>query len=128
MTQPDRFFARVRAADLECPHCGAVSVLTARGSSSGGTWRPDVGAWTCGACGRRFLLGVVAWPVRLLDRIPDDRVPTPAQALALRAAIPSAAMNEKPARNRVNLRASTSPQSEDIPYYVITRFDKSKDG
>lgn len=89
-----RFFARLESFDLECPHCGKVYQIRVRGlqrRSQRRYWDPATARFQCtakGGCQRRYLLGIVAWPVGTgpgaASAIPEDQVPWPRQLAQLR--------------------------------------------
>lgn len=89
-----RYFARLRAAVLECPGgCGRLYDLRAtRGTPEDGQaltrryWDPLSGRFECPGCGKVFQLGVVAWalPRGPGQAIPADWRPTLQQARWLR--------------------------------------------
>jgi rubrerythrin len=102
----DRFFARLLSVLLECPSCGFLDAfrwrkLTARTirrrkagaysakakqkqrySEQTDGWDPATGLWRCPQCKRRFVLGLLAWPMgqhaggeptRPRDQVPSER-------------------------------------------------------
>lgn len=100
-----RFFARLSAFDLECPHCGAVHVVRYRGRrkqrlrpvspatrrakhQADINWDPWTSRFTCRECQRQFVLGLVAWPIAANPAVastpPRDQVPNPRQLGYLR--------------------------------------------
>lgn len=83
-----RFFARNRTLDLECPHCGRVYLL--RYDTPPRTWNPRTGIFSCEArdgCQRKYVIGVLAWPKGNhgagTGSPPADQVPGPRQLAQL---------------------------------------------
>ncbi len=82
-----RFFARNRTMDLECPSCGKLYQL--RTESKLSVWNPRTGIFCCngfGGCERKYVLGVLAWPKGLgsgSGAPPADQVPGPRQLAEL---------------------------------------------
>ena len=71
----DRFFARLREFDLECPDCGEVSRV--RSDDRDEEFHLGSGLFACGGCGLDLQLGIVAWRPSLdalaaIERDPDD--------------------------------------------------------
>lgn len=87
ITLAQRFFARVRSLDLECPHCGLVYLI--RADTNPNTWNPRTALLTCngrGGCGRVYVIGVLAWPKGTgagHGTPPADQVPGPRQLAQL---------------------------------------------
>lgn len=90
-----RFFARLHAFDLECPHCGTVYSIRigndrAKGLKASPNWDPWTGRFTCTTvrCKKRYVLGILAWPIipapHVASATPADQVPNPRQLAALR--------------------------------------------
>lgn len=87
-----RFFARLESFDMECPHCGKVYSVRIRGSRrKGNHWDPWTARFHCvgkGGCGRRYVLGIVAWPLGTgpgaASATPEDQVPWPRQLAQMR--------------------------------------------
>jgi rubredoxin len=87
-----RFFARVRSFDLECPHCGLVYRI--RKDTRPNVWNPRTARFCCldrdaGGCQRSYVIGVLAWPVEIggghMGNVPPaDQVPGPRQLAQLR--------------------------------------------
>lgn len=81
-----RFFARLRSFDLECPHCGQVYSVTDRKPTS--NYDPRTGRFHCNRkdCNRRYILGVLAWPITAGggSATPEDQVPSPRQLVQMR--------------------------------------------
>lgn len=102
MTLPDtrtrvakaqRFFARLHSFDLECPRCGDVYVIRLakkKTSQPSPHWDPWTARFTCtnSACGKTYLLGILAWPIVSAPRVasspPADQVPNERQLAQLR--------------------------------------------
>lgn len=82
----DRFFARVRAADLECPACGEILSFRSGGETHQFhcDWEPHIGHIKCRSCKAAYILGIVAWRSKFKDR-PDDQTPTFRQSRVLRS-------------------------------------------
>lgn len=79
-----RFFARVISAVLECPKCGTVAALGRGISGLTPTqgWDPTTARWKCHGCSKTYLIGLIAWPVRMggwttgtkpMDQVPNER-------------------------------------------------------
>lgn len=91
---PVRFFARLRAAVLECPGCGRLYELRPAPREhhrqdalvSRRYWDALSGRFACPGCGKAYQLGIVAYELaqRASATIPADWRPTPAQALWMR--------------------------------------------
>ncbi len=89
-----RFFARLQSFDLECPHCGTVYQVRIRGQMGGSRrrcWNPWLGRFQCtakGGCQRRYVLGIVAWPIGTgpgaAKATPDDQIPWPRELAQIR--------------------------------------------
>lgn len=90
-----RFFARLHAFDLECPHCGDVYQIRVgearvKSQKASPNWDPWTGRFTCtnNRCGKRYVLGILAWPIvaapRVASSTPADQVPSPRQLAGLR--------------------------------------------
>lgn len=83
----DRFFARIKSADLECPKCGNIYLIGATGKAKRGYYDSKTSRFRCPHCGLVLVLGVIGWLPqrgRPLQGPPRDQVPTPRQALAMR--------------------------------------------
>lgn len=84
-----RFFARVKAAVLECPRCGwmlDVSIVGKGRRTSRNPWDARSSTIRCPGCQSSFVLGLIAWPIAwgTWDRaLPRDQVPTLEQAREL---------------------------------------------
>lgn len=83
----DRFFARIRSMDLECPGCGRVYV----GTGKHGPFNKQLGRFVCPnpECKLVLSIGVLAYPATRSpkqEKIPGDWIPTARQAAALREA------------------------------------------
>lgn len=94
MTKPNipkgnRFFARAEQFIVACPSCGTVN----------GRWRdsknkqlfaksfdPRTASYKCPGCAKRYLVGLIFYPVKLQLRkgMPPDTIPNPREALAMR--------------------------------------------
>jgi hypothetical protein len=75
------FYAKIRKFSLACPNCGRVT-----NGGPGEGWHPTVSHWTCPGCGRRYHLGIVAWPSargKMRQFLPTDTLPTRDQAVEL---------------------------------------------
>lgn len=87
LVNAQRFFARLRTFDLECPHCGKVYLL--RYDTPTSTWNPRTGLFACLArdgCQRQYVMGVLAWPKGRghgAGTPPADQVPGPRQLAQL---------------------------------------------
>jgi len=79
----DRFFARLSNFTCECPHCGYVVRTTVLGLPA---WNPATQRLRCPGCHRVFIAGLLLYPCATRRELvpPEDTVPTPRQALALR--------------------------------------------
>lgn len=85
-----RFFGRVYSAICECPRCGCL--LTWHGgkgprrNTSG--WDRRTSTITCWDCGRKFVAGLLLWPVRKgrgdVRTLPRDQVPDERQLVQMR--------------------------------------------
>lgn len=78
----DRFFARIKSIDLECPACGMIAVCSGRT----GPYNARTGHFVCDSCSKTFYLGIIAWPSSRAPGPhvpPNDWMPTPAQARAM---------------------------------------------
>lgn len=94
LTKSTRFFARLIAFDLECPHCGTVYSIKQTGKGRTGlaglNWDATTGRFTCThkGCEKSYILGMLAWPIlpapRVASATPADQVPHPRQLAALR--------------------------------------------
>lgn len=88
LQRAQRFFARVLAFDLECPHCGTVYQIRPRRKNV--NFDPWTGRFTCtnAECTRTYVIGVLAWPIGkgggAATMTPEDQVPTPRQIGQLR--------------------------------------------
>ena len=87
-----RFFARLRTFDMECPHCGKVYRI--RHDSPKEYWNPRTAEFRCnesGGCGYKYILGILCWPRRPgaagagAGTPPMDQVPGPRQLGQLRS-------------------------------------------
>lgn len=86
-----RWFARPTAFDCECPHCGRLFTVGYR-KADNALWDEASSTLYCQrkehiGCGRRFLIGLIVWPMRRGKQLkgrPVDQRPTTEQALALR--------------------------------------------
>ena len=89
LAKATRFFARLTSFDMECPHCGYVyQVRTGRKDKN---WDPITARFDCtqAGCERRYVLGVLAWPVstgghHTASMPPEDQVPRPYQLAQMR--------------------------------------------
>ncbi len=89
-----RFFAQLESFDIECPRCGKVYQVRVRGlrqPARRGYWDPPTARFQCtakGGCQRRYVLGIVAWPIgtgpRAASAVPKDQVPWPRQLAQIR--------------------------------------------
>ena len=84
-----RFFARLRAFDLECPRCGIVYQVTQKQTRDDA--RPSTcydyptARFTCRACCMSWVLGLLAWPSEGEAVVPpSDQVPGPRELPQLR--------------------------------------------
>lgn len=82
----DKFFARVRAADLSCPACGQI-ILFGPGRK-GGPYDQKTARLTCPACNKTYIVGLLLYPAKKGKHyLPGDQIPTQRQALAIREQI-----------------------------------------
>lgn len=84
----ERFYARVRAAQLECPRCGNLLAFNTN-EIRGCTWNPRTNRLNCNPCGLTVQLGILAWPVLEGGAAhhptpPRDQVPNERQLAQLR--------------------------------------------
>lgn len=102
ITKAQRFFARLASFDLECPHCGDVyqirygqaKKLSGKGryrATRHPNWDPWTARFTCTNkdCGRSYVLGILAWPVKsgahhVASAPPADQVPNARQLAQMR--------------------------------------------
>lgn len=77
-----RLYAHVHAFDLACPNCGAMQVAY-RTITKGYDKRTAI--WRCPQCRRQWYVGVLFWPAKGRSQPPEDHVPSPGEAAALRA-------------------------------------------
>ena len=54
---PQHMFARVRRAELACPHCGALDEL----GPACKRWHKGTQTWRCPSCSRVYAIGLVLW-------------------------------------------------------------------
>lgn len=98
----DKFFARIRNLDMECPRCGAVHHC----NGITGPYRSQTGRFKCPGCKVVLAIGVIAYPVTTTTRqheTPDDWVPDARQALALR--------NQNPGLAAMKRRSPLGPRN-----------------
>lgn len=77
----DRFFARIRVMDIECPRCGEVWYCNGKG----GCYDARTATFRCESCSLTLQVGVVVFPAKPGHKKPPiDWRPTVEQALALR--------------------------------------------
>lgn len=78
-----RFFARLRAFDLECPACGEVAKV---GYKSPWNFSTRTSRFKCEYCQKVFTMGILAWSSAHSTHVkrPPDHIPTVEQAIALR--------------------------------------------
>lgn len=84
----NRFFARVRAADLACPACGQV-ILFGPGRK-GGAYDLRTARLTCPNmhCQKVYITGLILYPAKKGQHfMPKDQIPTARQAAEMRAEI-----------------------------------------
>lgn len=88
MDGPTHFYARIRAADLECPRCG-VLIRFGQGRNQTRQWHAGTARLTCFHCRKVFIIGLLAWPVQLGGRthptVPADHLPGPRVRAQMRA-------------------------------------------
>lgn len=99
-TDTVRFFARIHAATLECPFCGRLLFIGPRARDAKAYDRVTrmvrcpsrrADGDPQGGCGRTFLVGIVAYPLRARGRLspkpqtPPDQIPEPHQLAEIRA-------------------------------------------
>ena len=96
LENPIRFFARPHAFTLECPYCGRL-LFVGKGLQDERAYNRITGVITCPhahrrpnpGCGRRFLVGIVVWPLRSGPQpkamAPEDQQPEEEQAAEIRA-------------------------------------------
>lgn len=105
-----RFFARVRAAILECPRCGTVlqfgqgKPTTVAGTGHRCAWDKRTARLRCSDCGLVLMIGLLAWPVRKgggkVASLPRDQVPNERQLAQLRAEASGFWLPEEQAQRR----------------------------
>jgi hypothetical protein len=98
------FYAKIRKFSLACPNCGRVT-----NGGPGEGWAPLVSHWTCPGCGRRYHLGMVAWPSavgKMRQFLPTDTLPTREQAIELGSLIESQKRGEEGVNVRVEGKES----------------------
>lgn len=81
-----RFFARARTFDLECPACGVVHAIR-EGAHRTNDYDPRTARFTCRECLRQFTIGLLAWPCargKLANTPPADQVLGPRQLAQMR--------------------------------------------
>lgn len=81
----DRFFARIRKLDMECPRCAEIYHL----GTKSGPYNHRLGQFSCPSCGLVLTLGVIAYPATSAPskQAPPDWKPSYRQALAIRSAV-----------------------------------------
>jgi hypothetical protein len=84
--QGTRLFARLRSFDFECPRCGRIYMISPKTRY---TWyNPRTATFKCTACNLALAFGLLMYPISPGGapnvRIPEDTVPDPRQAAALR--------------------------------------------
>ena len=97
----ERFFARLQSFEMECPRCGKILVV-GRGKPHDHLYNRVTSIMECPkinvrdettvvtkhpGCGMKFLIGIVAWPIRKGHQPkarPPDHVPTDRQLNRLR--------------------------------------------
>jgi predicted RNA-binding Zn-ribbon protein involved in translation (DUF1610 family) len=89
LARSQRFFARLLAFDLECPHCGEVAQVRQQLRGRRSAWEPQTARYVCPGCQYVYILGIVAWPTqrggaRQGAATPADQVPSPRQLGSLR--------------------------------------------
>lgn len=84
----DRFFAHIRALDLECPRCGYVYTFSQTYNRHGisAAWDSQTNRFRCHACYLAMGLGVLGWPLAPGGKLlrAEDAVPTVHQARELK--------------------------------------------
>lgn len=125
-----RFFARLHAFDLECPHCGDVYPVRIgearkKGKKETPNWDPWTGRFTCtnNRCGKVYVLGILAWPIvaapNVASATPADQVPNPRQLAGLRREgggfwMPDAERQKYPRPHETNITTEMDrPEDED---------------
>ena len=89
LSRSTRFFARLQAFDLECPHCGTVYQIRMKPRKDR-NWDPWTGRFHCTTknCARVYVLGILAWPIiaapNAASATPADQVPGPRQLAQMR--------------------------------------------
>lgn len=92
LARATRFFARLLSFDLECPRCGEVFQVRTqyRGEHvDRQAFDPTTSRFTCTACQRTYVMGILAWPVsgggrNIATAAPRDQVPNARQLSSLR--------------------------------------------
>ena len=88
-----RFFARIRQLDIECPHCGLVYRIRSRTAQATrrDIYDPRIARFACvgeGGCQKVYIIGVLAWPSKGgtgSNTPPYDQTPGPRQLNQMRA-------------------------------------------
>lgn len=82
IVRASRFWARVRAFDLECPNCGTVT-LVGQGRKCPKAWNQILSQLVCPGCERTWVVGLTLWSVKpgigapvqpARDHVPGERV------------------------------------------------------
>ena len=125
VTEGPRFFARPIAFDCECPNCGRLFVV-GHGRRDNDDFNRITSELHCRmnarkgvpGCGRKFLIGLVAWSMRQSQKKgrPLDQRPTPDQLAELRQASRGKWPKVKKQRgDALNLIESTDLEATDAP-------------
>ncbi len=84
----DKFFGRIRSADIECPRCTNVYLIGVAGRNKRGYYDAKRSRFRCPHCGMVLVLGIIAWlPPAGPPTTPHDHIPSVRQALQLRQTI-----------------------------------------
>ena len=99
-----RLFGRIHAFDLECPKCGDLHSVRAGRKTPG--WNPRAGLLRCPGCATTYQLGIVVYPTYPgrppAQETPQDWIPNPRQAAALRQLQAAYYLADDQARPRSN--------------------------
>ena len=86
----DRFFARVHGFDAACPACGHL-MRAGQAQGEKGVYTPRISQARCPSCERRFIVGLLLWPIAVgggqpgrRPTRPADQLPGPRERLAYR--------------------------------------------
>lgn len=120
---PRRIYGRIDSGYVECPKCGCLMALgfhSAQSVRRPEVYHPATGVLRCpGAnCGRVYVLGILAWPLRGGGRggpvgAARDKVPNPLQAKRLEKLIASRSWYHDEAIDRRRPSQSNSLAGQD---------------